>query len=178
MDTLKLSTPTRTEQFERFYLEAFPSACRFVKTMGGSLEDARDIFQDGLVLFYEKQIASGKHPIDNEKAYLLGICKYLWYQKHREQTKLVSMETLHEFEISSTKEAKVSDALLNFLEKSGKKCMELLKAFYYDRLPMKDLAKQFGFSGERSATAQKYKCLEKVRDSIKERALRKEDFYE
>jgi predicted DNA-binding protein YlxM (UPF0122 family) len=45
--------------------------------------------------------------------------------------------------------------------------MELLKAFYYDHCSMQEVADRFGFNGRRSATVQKYKCLEKVREEIK-----------
>ncbi len=178
MDALEIKTQTRVEQFEQLYLSAFPSVCRFVKTMGGTLDDARDVFQDGLVVLYEKNRSDKQAILVNEKAYLLGICKHLWYQKHRQQRKLVSIENFPEAEISINGQTTVSSALLHYLERSGKKCMELLKAFYYDNLSMKELATRFGFSGERSATAQKYKCLEKVRNSIKEQSLKKEDFYE
>jgi hypothetical protein len=41
---------------------------------------------------------------------------------------------------------------------------------------MKQIAGLFGYSGERSVTVQKYKCLEKVRDTIKQNALHYEDF--
>jgi len=43
---------------------------------------------------------------------------------------------------------------------------------------MKDVSEKFGFSGERSATAQKFKCLEKIRSVVKQKSLSKEDFYE
>jgi len=54
----------------------------------------------------------------------------------------------------------------------------LLRAFYYDKLSMSKIANRFGFSSERSATVQKYKCLEKVRDLVKEKSLSYEDFLE
>ena len=54
--------------------------------------------------------------------------------------------------------------------------MELLKSFYYDELPLNDIAETYGFSGVRSATVQKYKCLEKVRETVKEKSLTYEDF--
>jgi predicted DNA-binding protein YlxM (UPF0122 family) len=56
--------------------------------------------------------------------------------------------------------------------------MELLRAFYYDKLSMRKIAGQFDFNSERSATVQKYKCLEKVRDIVKEKSLTYEDFLE
>jgi len=54
--------------------------------------------------------------------------------------------------------------------------MDLLRSFYYDELPLNDIAETYGFSGIRSATVQKYKCLEKVRETVKEKALTYEDF--
>ena len=60
-------------------------------------------------------------------------------------------------------------SVLASLERTGKKCLRLLKAFYYDHLSMDDIAARFGFNGRRSATVQKYKCLEKVRENLKTR---------
>jgi len=45
--------------------------------------------------------------------------------------------------------------------------MDLLQAFYYFKTPMREIAEEFGYRSERSATVQKYKCLEKVRDTVK-----------
>jgi hypothetical protein len=56
--------------------------------------------------------------------------------------------------------------------------MEILKAFYYDNLSANTIAGLFGYSGIRSATVQKYKCMEKVRETIKENSLAYEDFVE
>ena len=56
--------------------------------------------------------------------------------------------------------------------------MELLSAFYYDKLNMLEVAQKFSFSGERSATVQKHKCLEKVKSVVKQKALQYEDFFE
>jgi hypothetical protein len=36
------------------YEESFPSVAAFVAKMGGSLEDAKDIFHDAMVIFFEK----------------------------------------------------------------------------------------------------------------------------
>ena len=56
--------------------------------------------------------------------------------------------------------------------------MDILKAFYYDNLPVNKIATLFGYSGVRSATVQKFKCMEKVRETIKEKSLAYEDFIE
>jgi hypothetical protein len=56
--------------------------------------------------------------------------------------------------------------------------MELLSAFYYEKEDLQKLAQRFGFSGTRSATVQKFKCLEKVRETVKQKSLQYEDFME
>lgn len=86
-------------------------------------------------------------------------------------------DMLNDFADEET-ETPSSGKVLRYLETAGQKCMDMLKAFYYDKLSVKDIATLFGYSGERSATVQKYKCLEKVRDTVKQKALTYEDFLE
>ena len=148
---------------------------QYVNKMGGTFDEAKDVFQDSLVIYYEKSVECSFELKTNEKAYLLGIAKHLWLKQHRDNSKLTSIDGL---DIEKEEEtAQASDKkVLNFLQKAGKKCMDLLRSFYYDQLPLADAAELFGFSGVRSATVQKYKCLEKVRETVKQKALTYEDF--
>lgn len=171
-----ISPVTREAQLIALYQELFPVTAAFIRSRGGSLEEAKDIFQDALVIYYEKK-AESDFNVKQEPAYVLGIAKHLWYKRYREKIKAQELDE-DATVATEEKEPVVSQSLLRFVELSGKKCLELLKAFYYEKLSMRTIAPRFGFSGERSATAQKYKCLEKVRNAIRERALQKEDFYE
>ena len=66
--------------------------------------------------------------------------------------------------------------LLHLLSTAGRKCMDLLQAFYYRKGGVKQLSQQLGYRSERSATVQKYKCMEKVRDTVKRASLSYADF--
>jgi len=44
--------------FEALYERAFPLVAKFVSNMNGSFQDAKDIFHDALIIFYEKQVAN------------------------------------------------------------------------------------------------------------------------
>lgn len=167
---------TREELFISLYQSVFPGVASFIRKRGGNLDEAKDIFQDALLIYYEKTQEPGFGTESSEDAYLAGICKHLWYRKHRDQSTEIPLD--EQMSLSPEQEPEVSKRLLRFVELSGKKCLELLKAFYYDKLNMKELSGRFGFSGERSATVQKYKCLEKVRNEIQQRSLTKGDFYE
>jgi len=168
MPGFKFSNRTAEEREKLFislYKNAFPVVARYVNKMGGTFDEAKDVFQDSLVIYYEKSVECSFELKTNEKAYLLGIAKHLWLKQHRDNSKLTPIDGL---EIESEETAQASDKkVLNFLQTAGKKCMDLLRSFYYDGLQLADAAELFGFSGVRSATVQKYKCLEKVRREIK-----------
>lgn len=164
----------REKLFIKLYKEVFPTAARYVSKMGGSFDEAKDVFQDALVIWYEKTAAGSLTIKSNEKAYLTGIAKHLWLKKHKESCRYTPLDG---FDAENEDHAQVSDSkLLGFLQTAGQKCMDLLRSFYYDQLPLTDIAEKFGFSGVRSATVQKFKCLEKVRETVKEKAMTYEDF--
>jgi len=161
----------------KLYTTAFPAVAQYVSKHGGNLYEAKDIFQDALVVYYEKTVAGNLQLTHSEKAYLLGIAKHLWYHQQQKQSKHVTDDVLNYTELPQDDTSIPSTSrLLRYLEAAGKKCMDMLQAFYYDKQNMREIAEQFGLSGERSATVQKHKCLEKVRDKVKEKALTYEDF--
>ena len=172
---ITLETPVQREAFfVQLYEKAFPAIAHYIARKGGNLEEAQDIFQDTLVIYYEKRVSAQAGVIVNEKAYLLGIAKNLWSQHFKTGLK---NQPLDGFDTEAVPEEQLATGkLLHYLETSGKKCMELLKAYYYDHLQVDSIARLFGYSGIHSATVAKYKCLEKVRDTVKQKSLRYADF--
>lgn len=167
-------TLSRSETITEWYVEVFPLVAIYVQRKGGNLEEAKEIFQDAIVLYYEKLALSDFNPEKTDAAYLMGIAKNRWF-------KYCSERTFHEdpsqIDIAEEKEKEpITRKLMHFLRQSGEKCMDILQAFYYEKLTMIQVADRFGYMSERSATVQKYKCLEKVRDNVKLKSLSYEDF--
>src|SRR5690606_38798251 len=141
---------------------------------GGNLEEAKEIFQDTIVLYYEKLAFNGFSPEKTDEAYLMGIAKNKWLKYCSER---IYHEDLSHLIIAEEKEQKpITQKLMTYLKQSGEKCLDILQAFYYERLTMEQLANRFGYRSERSATVQKHKCLEKIRDQVKSKSLNYEDF--
>ncbi len=164
----------REKLFIDLYKSAFPAVAKYISKMGGSFDQARDIFQDALVIYYEKATSDALDIKSNERAYLMGIAKHLWLKQHKDNALLVPIDG---FDAETDQDAELSDSkILVFLQSAGRRCMDLLKSFYYDKISLTQAAGLYGFSGERSAAVQKYKCLEKVRETVKEKSLRYEDF--
>jgi len=172
------NTPGQREQlFISLYKKAFPAVAKYVSSKGGSFDDAKDVFQDALVIYYEKAISATLELKTNEQAYLLGIAKHLWLAKYRENINLSPIDSA--YDLSEENEPEPSESkLIHYLETAGQKCMEILRAFYYDKLSVDKIAGLFGYGTVRSATVQKYKCMEKVRETVKQKSLAYEDFIE
>ena len=170
------------QQMEELYKDIFPQAARMVKKFGGDEEQAKDIFHDALIIYLEKTQQPGFDIISDIKvspgAYIMGIARLLSMNALKKGTRILSMESAEEAlsvpeDFYLARDRKEKD-ILEHLKMVGSKCIQLLKAFYYDNAGMQELAKRFGFTNSRSATVQKYKCLEKVREEVKKGGLYEE----
>jgi DNA-directed RNA polymerase specialized sigma24 family protein len=170
---------SREQLFTVLYKKAFPATARYVAKMGGSFEQAKDVFQDALIIYYEKVLTGNLALQTTEKAYITGIAKHLWLKTYNANADNIPLSASNAAEQPDDAETQYATGkLMHYLQTAGQKCMDMLKAFYYDKLPVTQITEQFGYSGVRSATVQKYKCLEKVRETIKQKALHYEDFIE
>ena len=157
---------TQTEDpIIQLYRDSFPDVARMIRRKGGTLEEAKDAFHDALLIYMEKEKAGRLQLHSSPKAYLLGIARICWLRARG--TTVALPEAFDAAEPEDVDMEEREQSLQASLVRSGKKCIELLKAFYYDHCSMQDIAARFGFNGTRSATVQKYKCLEKVRKEIK-----------
>jgi len=177
----------RKAMFTTLYEEGFHGVAQYVARRGGTLEEAEDVFQDALILYYEKMRDGSLELHQRESAYLFGIARYLWNKRYRESMRYTSLDNLMaDFEggvegepwAERSEQQVAMKRIVRLLQHAGKRCMRLLTAYYYERLDMDNVASRFGFSGKRSATVQKFKCLQKVKQLVNEKSLQYEDFME
>ena len=180
IESISSCIAARDALFGELYQSAFPAVAGFVSQMNGSFQDAKDVFQDALVIYFERSSDPQFRISVAPERYILGIAKHLWIRKFKEDRKNISLNTF-EAALSIPGDffpSVQSKRVLQFVEQAGKKCLDLLRSFYYDKLNMKELAQKFDFGSEHSATVQKYKCIEKVREAVREKSLTYEDFFE
>jgi DNA-directed RNA polymerase specialized sigma24 family protein len=159
------------------YRETFPRVARVVHRLGGDLDTAKDLFHDALVIYLEKRNNNTLDIQVSVKAYLVGITRILWMQKFRKDCRQRPLNAIGDHpdipaDLYEPEEEKVR-SLRHYLQAAGTKCLQLLQAFYYDQRSMEEIAREFNYRTAHSATVQKYKCLEKVRETIK-----RSDIYE
>src|SRR4051812_32798072 len=109
------SVEQRQQLFTGLYKTAFAATAKYVSRLGGSVDEAKDVFQDALVIYYEKLVAQTLP--EKNIAYLIGTAQKLWLHRYR-QTKRQS--PLDDANIAVTEEQTFTDKrLLKFLASAG-----------------------------------------------------------
>ena len=168
-ELIALFQQNRETAFRQIYRVAFPKVAKLIAHRGGSFEEAKDIFHEALIILYEKCQAETLQIKGSVVAYVVGMCRNQWLSKLRNQNKEVLTDDFSSCELKY-EEHPLTDqtaTVLGLLERAGKKCLDMLQAVYYFKYSMQEVAEEFGFRSVRSATVQKYKCLEKIRNTVK-----------
>ena len=158
----------RERALTRLYRRAFPLVGRYVGSHGGTPQDAQDVFQDALVILYEQAVGGTLVLTASASTYLVGISRNLWHHEQRRRARLPHEALPDDLEPLATEELEEATfAVLDYVERLGAKCKSVLLAFYYFQQPLTQIAAANGYRSVRSATVQKLKCLERLRDSVR-----------
>lgn len=142
----------------------------FVLKNSGSKQDAEDVFQEALIILYRKVKAPEFQLTSSLATFITGISRYYWLGELRKRGKSINMNLdLPETESedfsalleNESRFAVAEQALLTI----GEKCRDLLRLFYFEKLNFTAIALRIGLSNEKVAKNQKYRCLEKARES-------------
>lgn len=162
----------RERTLTRIYQRAFPMARRYVQQHGGTDQDAKDVFQDAVVILYEKAVAEDFVLSASVSTYLVGICRNLWRREvaRRQRQPLTSLAEEHaqlpdDYTTAAAEPA--APSVLDYLAQLGDKCQRMLLAFYYFQEPLAQIAADHQYGSVRSATVQKFKCLERLRKAVR-----------
>lgn len=155
----------------QIYKECYPMTENLVLKNSGNMADAKDIFQEAMVVFYYKVKEDDFQLSSKISTYIYSISKNQWYKKIRANKKKIEVEMPEYLEVESNlkivpsqKEYNESQiALAELLQKSGEKCVKLLRAFYIENLSMLKIAKILDYSSEQVAKNKKARCLKKIR---------------
>lgn len=147
----------------------------WVQQNGGSENDAADVFQEAMVILFEKAQQEDFRLTCKIGTYLFAVSKHIWYkrlQKAQKQPGLLpanagtddGADWIYEDEVKKHQEKEAHyDHLNQALDQLGEPCRSLLKAFYHQDKSMHQIAAEFGYTNPDNAKTQKYKCLNRLR---------------
>jgi RNA polymerase sigma factor (sigma-70 family) len=159
-----------TNAIETIYRENYNTIQAYIVKNNGYPEDARDIFQEAMIVLFEKAKLSSFVLSCQIKTYLYSVCRRLWLKKLQQQNRYnPAIETLKEtVPVEDQIEAhEKMNADFNLMEKAlikiGEPCKSLLEAYYIQKKSMPEIADAFGYTNADNAKTQKYKCLVRLK---------------
>ena len=164
------------------YLE---SDCRreiltYVAGKNGSLEDAEDVFQDGVKQLILNVRAGKFRGEGSVQGYLFGMCRNFWHRRFQQQMRdkqyagKVKQETVVPDTPESLAEKEEREANLEKLLMSlGEKCRKVLVLWKLN-YSMKEIADEMSYKSEGVARKKKHQCFQKLLSIIEEEPQWKE----
>ena len=155
---------------EAIYKQHFNMVQSLILNNNGFPDDARDIFQEAMIVLYEKA-RSGSFELNSQlKTYLYSVCRRLWLKRLNQQQRFSPEvdnleETVAVEEDVERHEQRNKDFLVmeRSLKNLGEPCKSLLEAYYLEKKSMVDIAADFGYTNADNAKNQKYKCLMRLK---------------
>ena len=179
---IKSSVPTDSEvilgilndskqTLNQLYKAYFPMVLQLVLNNNGNEDDAKDIFQESVIVLYNKVKAGGFELNSKLKTFIYSVCRRLWLKRLNQKSRNVSVE-LMDFENVEAVEQDIAyheekDAKFRQMEKAlqllGEPCKTIIEDYYMQNRSMQDISEKFGYTNADNAKTQKYKCLQRLK---------------
>ncbi|WP_020595322.1 RNA polymerase sigma factor [Spirosoma panaciterrae] len=159
----------------QLYRRYFPMVIHLVMTNTGTEDDAKDIYQEALIVLYEK-VRSGSLELHCQlKTYLYSVSRRLWLKQLTQRSRFMvrdiespvsddmALEHLTDDLSVHEERDRQFDLMADSLDRLGEPCRTLLEDFYIRHLSMQDITEKFGYTNADNAKTQKYKCLMRLK---------------
>ncbi|MFS8631606.1 MAG: sigma-70 family RNA polymerase sigma factor, partial [Bacillales bacterium] len=151
---------------EFLYKKYYRMMTKMVITNSGTEEEARDIYQDALIVFWQKATSGNLVMTSKISTYIYSICQNLW-RKELDRKKRLSSETNDTPVSIDTDSAEREKIIARCINQLGETCKKVLMYYYFEEMSMQDIAEKLGFANTDTAKTKKYKCKKKLDELIK-----------
>ena len=175
-DSEVLEKITRGDEtaLDYLYKKYYRMMTNLVMKNSGTEEEAKDIYQEALVVFWRKA-ASGNLVLTSKiSTFIYSICLNLWRKELERKSRYSSEEKdgVEFMDDEQGEKAKIIHACINEL---GDTCRKILNYHYFDGLSMQDIAEKLGYANTDTAKTKKYKCKQRLFELVKSK-YSKSDF--
>lgn len=149
---------------EYIYRIYYPTIRQHVYTNSGNDEDARDVFQETMIIFYRKAKDPEFRLTSSLKTYLYSIAKLVWMRhlKKKQLTITLSDTLLDNFrsEQEIISEIERNERLRVFRQKFDElssDCKRILKMFLL-KVPVREITRTMGYKSDQHTKNRRYRC--------------------
>ena len=153
----------------------FPKIKSLIRSKGGTNDDAKDVFQESIIIFCRKASADSFQLTASIGTYLYSVGWHLWKDTLKKRNRNIIMDELTGDKLVSQDDLQEhfeKEEKFNYLDKIlleiSEKCQKIFRLYYFQKQSMKEIAQQLGFGSEQTAKNQKYKCLERAKEMAKQ----------
>jgi RNA polymerase sigma factor (sigma-70 family) len=155
---------------EQIYREHYPMIQSLVLNNTGTVDDAADVFQEAMIVLFEKSKTGNLELHCQLKTFIYSICKRLWLKRLQHQQRFTAQNDHLEETIPVEEDIEIHEKRQNdfsimetAMNKIGEPCKSLLEAYYLKKKHMQEIASDFGYTNADNAKTQKYKCLVRLK---------------
>jgi len=151
---------------EFIYKKYYRMMTKLVITNSGTEDEARDVYQDALVVFWQKARSGNLVLTSKISTYVYSICQNLW-RKELDRKKRLSNEEKDSAESLDLDGPEREKIIARCMEQLGDTCRKVLMYYYFDEMSMQEIADKLGFANTDTAKTKKYKCKQKLDELVK-----------
>ncbi|MEK6480215.1 sigma-70 family RNA polymerase sigma factor [Catalinimonas sp. 4WD22] len=148
------------------YRKYYKMMTNIILKNNGTEQEAKDIYQDALIVFWQKVISNQLVLTSKISTYLYSVCLNLW-RKELERKSRLSNEEKDEAEYLDHESEERSHIIRNCIDQLGDTCKKILMYYYFDDMSMQDIADKLGLANTETAKTKKYKCKKRLDSLIK-----------
>jgi len=161
-----------TKGISSIYDTYLPKIEAIIGGMGGSKDEAWEIFQESLIIILKKAQSADFQLSSSFYTFLVSICKFKWFneskKKYKKNVTIDSIGTLKVDEdiVDSMHKLERFQLYKEKLAELDPECRQLLDLFF-NKIPLREIAQRMGLRSENAAKQKKYKCQKKLIEKIK-----------
>ncbi len=176
VSVLRSNVHTEIESVTTFLYTSFkPVVASYIFKQGGDYEDAKDIFQDVILIFFRQVYTLKFEPksFKELEGYFIKIAHNKWLKKKQADERREQRENEYTNQHETLKDTKTpqnqlendenSNAFNEVLKKLGEPCRTILLAYYGEELSIKEIAAQLNIGNPEAMKVRKFRCLEKLK---------------
>jgi RNA polymerase sigma factor (sigma-70 family) len=155
---------------KELYKTHYPMIVHLICSNNGTEQEAKDVYQDAMIAFYERVQQPDFVLTCKIKTYVYAVCRRLWLkrltQKKRYHGNIDEAETFLQVEEEMKS---IDDLESDYLRMNtamaglGEPCVSIIRDFYVHGRSMEEISARYGYTNADNAKNQKYKCLQRLK---------------
>jgi len=149
------------------YKKNYKMMINMIVKNNGSEEEAKDVYQEGLIVLWQKALSQDFVLSSKISTYLYSICQNLWRKELERKNKHTSEDEITKSEIIDIDKKERIEIVNQCINDLGETCKAILTYYYFDGMSMAEIAEKMNFANADTAKTKKYKCKQELDKRIK-----------